>query len=232
MGLTSGTMKFHLQLPSGRFSTCDSFVRKLEHPSGPVFILDQVFERSFVESLYAVLANLPYVANEYDSDAGPRIRHLKCELPAEALMTGAVQDKELLSRLPNGKGAMHLSAVARITQQALEELYPNYAELQIGRIHVNSVPYGDMLSTHEDGWPGASLTGLYFANANWHSGFQGELILCNPLGESMYAVEPRPGRFVLFPGEIPHRAGAPSRISYDHRLSLAHKFRAVRQTAA
>ena len=222
-------MKFELQLPTGTFTTRDSFVRKLEHPSGPVYILDQVFDPSFVESLYAVLANVQLLADEYDSDAGPRIRHLKCEFPAEALIAGETRNEQLLARLPKGKGATHLSAVARITLHALEKLYPNYSDLKIGRIHVNSVPHGDMLSTHEDGWPGASLTGLYFANANWHSGFQGELILCDPLGESMYAIEPRPGRFVLFPGEIPHRAGAPSRICFDHRLSLAHKFRAVRE---
>lgn len=221
-------MKFELQLPTGTYTSREAFVRRLEHPHGPVYILDQVFETTFVDSLYAVLANIPFVANEYDSEASRNIPHLKCELPAEPLMSGAVDDRKLLAVLPKGKGGQHLSAVARVTAQALERLYPDYSELRIGRIHVNSVPYGDLLSTHEDGWPGASLTGLYFANAEWHAAWQGELILCDPLGESLYAIEPRPGRFVLFPGEVPHRAGAPSRACFVHRLSLAHKFRASR----
>jgi hypothetical protein len=55
------------------------------------------------------------------------------------------------------------------------------------------------------------------------------LIICDPLGESLYAIEPRPGRMVLFPGEIPHRAGAPSRACYTHRLTIGHKFRAARK---
>ncbi len=223
-------MKFQLQLPTGAFTTRDAFVRTLDHPYGAIHVLDQLFEPGFVKSLYAVLANVAYVANEYDSDAGPRIRHLKCEFPAEPLVSGAVDDEGLLSVLPRRKGATHLSAVARVTQQALERLYPDYTELQIGRIHVNSVPHGDLLATHEDGWPGASLTALYFANARWDAGWQGELILCDPLGESLYAIDPRPGRLVLFPGEVPHRGGAPSRACYEHRLSLAHKFRAKRKT--
>jgi hypothetical protein len=221
-------MKFQIELPTGSFTTCDAFVRTLQHPFGTIHILDQLFERSFVRSLNNVLASLPYVASEYDSDAGPRIRHLNCELPAGPLITGSVEDAGLLSRLPKGKGAPHLSAVARITAQALGLLYPDYSQIELSRVHVNSIPHGDIQNTHEDGWPGVSLTALYFANAGWQSTWQGELILCDPLGESLYAIDSRPGRLVLFPGETPHRGGAPSRVCFEHRLSLAHKFRAVR----
>jgi len=221
-------MKFQIDLPSGSFTTRDAYVRTLPHAFGSIHILDQLFEPSFVRSLNAVLANLAYTASEYDSDAGPRIRHLKCELPAGPLLTGAVQEPALLSLLPKGKGAPHLSAVARVTAQALERCYPEYTDIEVGRIHVNSIPHGDMQSTHEDGWPGTSLTALYFVNADWQASWQGELILCDPLGESQYAIDPRPGRLILFPGEVPHRGGAPSRVCYEHRLSLAHKFRAKR----
>lgn len=222
-------MKFQLDLPTGTFTTRDSIVRKLPHPHGTIHIFDQLFDTSFVRSLNAVLANLAYVASEYDSDAGPKIRHLKCELPARALVSGDLEDENLLSLLPKRKGAPHLSAVARVTAQALEQCYPDYSDIEIGRIHVNSIPHGDMQNIHEDGWPGTSLTALYFVNADWQATWQGELILCDPLGESMYAIDPRPGRLVLFPGEIPHRGGAPSRVCYEHRLSLAHKFRAKRK---
>jgi hypothetical protein len=226
---TADTMKFQLELPTGTFSTGDAFVRTLDHAYGSIHILDQLFDVPFVRSLNNVLANLAYVASEYDSDAGPRIRHLKCELPAQPLMAGDIDDEGLVSLLPKGKGAPHLSAVARVTAQALEQCYPDYSNIEIGRIHVNSIPHGDMQNTHEDGWPGTSLTALYFVNPDWQATWQGELILCDPLGESQYAIDPRPGRLVLFPGEIPHRGGAPSRVCYEHRLSLAHKFRATRK---
>jgi hypothetical protein len=229
MGLRG--MKFQLQLPSGSYTTQDGAVRKLDHPFGPIHIIDQLFESSFVESLHAVASKIPFTASDYDTEANRDTLHLKCELPVGPLMSGAVDNKELLALLPKGKGALHLSAVARITAQALEELYPDYSSISIGRIHVNCLPYGDLLRTHEDGWPGAALTGLYFANASWHTDWQGELIICDPLRESLYAIEPRPGRIVLFPGETPHRAGAPSRACYAHRLTVAHKFLATRRTS-
>lgn len=221
-------MKFQIELPTGSFTTRDAYVRTLPHPYGTIHILDQLFDTSFVRSLNNVLACLPYVASEYDSDAGPRIRHLNCELPANALVTGNIEDKALLAKLPKGRGAAHLSAVARIAGQAVETCYPDYFELELNRAHVNSIPHGDIQNIHEDGWPGTSLTALYFVNAGWQATWQGELILCDPLGESMYAIDPRPGRLVLFPGETPHRGGAPSRVCFEHRLSLALKFRAKR----
>ena len=224
-------MKFEIELPTGSFTTRDAFVKTLPHPYGTVHILDQLFERSFVSSLNNVLACLPYVASEYDSDAGPRIRHLNCELPAQPLVEGLIEDANLLSKLPKGKGAPHLSAVARVAVQATESLYPDYEEIVLSRAHVNSIPHGDIQNTHEDGWPGVSLTALYFVNAGWQATWQGELILCDPLGESLYAIDPRPGRLVLFPGETPHRGGAPSRVCFEHRLSLALKFRAKKSSA-
>lgn len=222
-------MKFELNLPTGVYTSQDAFIRPLDHPYGPIYIVDQVFEQSFVDSLHAVLKQMAFVANEYDSDANRDVLHLKCELPAKVLLAGEVQDPGLLALLPKQKGATHLSAVARITEQALQKLYPGYTGIEIGRIHVNSIPHGDILYVHEDGWPGASLTGLYFSNSTWQPEWNGELILCDPMGESLYAIEPRPGRFVLFPGEIPHRGGAPSRACYAHRLTIGHKFRAQKQ---
>lgn len=222
-------MKFQIQTSNGIYTTQNGFVRTLDHESGAIHIIDQLFEKSFVDSLYAVASRLSYIASDYDTEASSHILHMKCELPAKSLMAGEVQDQELLALLPKAMGASHLSAVARITAQALERLYPEHDDVNIGRIHVNCLPYGDLLGTHQDGWPGASLTGLYFANADWEPTWQGELILCNPLGESLYAVEPRPGRIVLFPGDIPHRAGAPSRACYAHRLTIGHKFRAVKK---
>jgi len=53
--------------------------------------------------------------------------------------------------------------------------------------------------------------------------------MCDARGESLYAIEPKPGRIVLFPGEIPHRAGCPSRACFVHRLTIGHKFRAVKR---
>ncbi|MGH8036061.1 MAG: 2OG-Fe(II) oxygenase, partial [Lysobacterales bacterium] len=221
-------MKFQIETPAGLYTTPEGTARTLPHEWGPIYIIDHLFESSFVEGLAAVLSRLPFIASDYDTDETRHILHLKCELPAKTLMEVNLRDEALLALLPKAMGASHLSAVARITAAALAKFYPAYAGIEIGRIHVNCLPYGDLLNNHQDGLPGASLTGLYFGNAKWQADWQGELIMCDPGGESLYAIEPKPGRMVLFPGEIPHRAGAPSRACYAHRLSIGHKFRAVK----
>jgi len=222
-------MKFQIETPVGIYTTPEGKVKMLAHPWGPIHIIDGLFEPQFVEGLGAVLARLPFTASDYDTEQSSHILHLKCELPAATLMAAMLNDQALLGLLPKSKGASHLSAVARIIAAALERTYPGYSRIEIARIHVNCLPYGDLLTTHEDGEPGAALTGLYFGNAEWRSEWQGELIMCDPDGESLYAILPKPGRIVLFPGEIPHRAGAPSRACYTHRLTIGHKFRAEKR---
>ena len=222
-------MKFEVLLSSGPYSTRDGAVRVLDHDLGPIHIIDRLFEDQFVVGLHAVLKRLAYIANDVDTEETNYIRHMKCELPALALMNGEIRNKDLLAMLPKQIGAGALSMLARVTDQALKALYPGYTDISINRIHVNCLPYGDLLNVHQDGEENLSLTGLYFANAEWQASWQGELILCDAKGESLYAIEPTPGRVVLFPGEIPHRAGAPSRACYAHRFSVGHKFDAARQ---
>lgn len=222
-------MKIQIETPAGIYTTPEGQVRKLEHECGPIHVIDQLFENIFVEGLGAVLAHLRYTASDYDTEESRHILHMKCELPAAALMAARLKDEKLLGLLPKAMGASHLSGVARIIAAALAELYPAYSDIEIDRIHVNCLPYGDLLSTHQDGPSGAALTGLYFANPQWQTDWHGELIICDAGGESRYAIQPKPGRVVLFPGEIPHRAGAPSRACYAHRLTVSHKFRAARR---
>jgi len=224
-------MKVQIETPAGTYTTPDGLVRKLEHECGSIHIIDHMLEAGFVQGLGAVLARLPFTASDYDTDESRHILHMKCELPAATLMEANLKDQSLLNLLPKSMGASHLSGVARIIAAALAECYPSYTNIEIARIHVNCLPYGDLLTTHDDGAPGASLTGLYFGNAEWQANWQGELIMCDRSGESLYAIMPKPGRIVLFPGEIPHRAGAPSRACYTHRLTIGHKFRAVKRDA-
>ena len=222
-------MRFELQLSAGPWSTRDGFVRVLPHEMGSIYIIDQLFEPDFVKGLHAVCKRLAYIANDIDTEAYKHIRHWKCELPAQTLMEGDIKNRNLLDILPKQIGAGALSMVARIINAAMNECYTGYKEISINRVHVNCLPYGDLLNTHQDGEVDLTLTGLYFANAEWQASWHGELVLSDVLGESLYAIEPRPGRIVLFPGEIPHRAGVPSRACYEHRFSIGHKFDAVRQ---
>ena len=211
-------MQIAVQTTHGPFTSESASLRTLPHPQGEIHILDQLFTPEFVKSLWANLAALPYIANDYDNEETRHILHLKCELPAQELLSGGASGLALNSP--------KLSAVAAVVFAALKRLYPDYQEIAVRRIHVNCIPYGDILSNHVDGEAQSSLTGIYFANAQWLQEWGGELIICDAQGESLYAIEARPGRVALFPGDILHRAGAPNRLCHAHRLTIGHKFRA------
>lgn len=166
-------MKIHIDTPAGMYTTPEGSVRKLEHEFGPIYVIDEMFEAPFVKGLGAVLARLPFTASDYDTEESRHILHMKCELPAAALIAADLQNEALLGLLPKAMGASHLSGVARIIAGALAKCYPDYSNIEINRIHVNCLPYGDLLTTHQDGSPGASLTGLYFGNPEWQTSWQG-----------------------------------------------------------
>jgi hypothetical protein len=84
--------------------------------------------------------------------------------------------------------------------------------------------YGDHATPHRDR-PELSVTALYFVNERWDPSFMGEFVLYDRDGEAHSVIAPRPGRIVLFRGEIIHRAGIPSRLAFERRLSLAIQHR-------
>lgn len=93
---------------------------------------------------------------------------------------------------------------------------------RVERVYANLGLFGDHHHTHTDGdcW-----TVLFFANPHWHADWGGELLLYEDDAESMaVAVAPRPGRAVIFDGDLPHRAGVPSKYCPEARLTVAVKF--------
>ena len=107
--------------------------------------------------------------------------------------------------------------MARTLMRALE-----LDSSRLERVYANLGLFGDHHHTHTDGdcW-----TVLFFANAHWNADWGGELLLYEDDAESMaVAVAPRPGRAVIFDGDLPHRAGVPSKYCPEARLTVAVKF--------
>jgi len=93
-------MKIHIDTPAGMYTTPEGSVRKLEHEFGPIYVIDEMFEAPFVKGLGAVLARLPFTASDYDTEESRHILHMKCELPAAALIAADLQNEALLGLLP------------------------------------------------------------------------------------------------------------------------------------
>ena len=66
------------------------------------------------------------------------------------------------------------------------------------------------------------MTFLYYPNLEWNLTWEGNLFFCDK-DQIFKTVVYKPNRAVLFPGNIIHYAGAPSRFYDGLRISLAYK---------
>lgn len=92
----------------------------------------------------------------------------------------------------------------------------------LARAYVNLNLHGDHQFAHRDG---VEWTALMFVCSQWQPDWGGVFQIYPDDGSSglSIAIEPRPGRLVLFDGELLHRGGAPSRRFDGPRMSLAVK---------
>lgn len=93
------------------------------------------------------------------------------------------------------------------------------------RAYVNVASFGDMLFTHTDCLEDQhDLTALWYMCERWDVEWGGETIFFDGAGEVACAVQPRPGRLVVFDGAIRHVGRPPNRICYTPRYTFAIKF--------
>lgn len=170
----------------------------------PIYIVDGLFAPDLVRVLHEMLQKLEYSLSDYDTIETRKQLHWKHEFTHESLQA-----------LPL------LRAWCDTIVSRTKELFPS-RKVFLSRVHCNNQPYGDLQRPHVDIPDG--VTALYFANAEWEGDWQGELIFFDRNEEPFHAVAPKPGRVVIFSGDIRHRGGVPSRACFEPRLSVAFKF--------
>jgi SM-20-related protein len=121
----------------------------------------------------------------------------------------------------SGRELSDLGIVDTIVDQV--NSYFDTTELLPYRVYANFSTHGEMFYGHVDSGPGG-LTAIYYANMEWDRAWHGETVFYNSQGEPLHVVAPKPGRLVIFHGDIPHRASSPSRECYEPRLNIAFKF--------
>jgi len=119
------------------------------------------------------------------------------------------------------------SFIGRKARAILNQLYKWADNYTIYRSYINLCSYGDVEYPHYDCNPDAEdLTLLYYVNNTWNYKYGGETMFYSDK-DSRLAVIPKPGRVVIFPGNIEHMGTIPTRICKIPRLSLALKFRKI-----
>lgn len=97
-------------------------------------------------------------------------------------------------------------------------------EIKCYNVFCNASTYGNQSFIHSDSYDKTNISVLYYVNSNWKSEWGGETIFFDKNQEARIAIGFKPGRFIVFDAEAIHRAGVPSRICPEVRLTLSIRF--------
>ena len=159
---------------------------------------------------------LPNVAQYVQALAGAAFTRTEVARPETAEYKHWVTEVklEVLARQP----------ILGITQDAVRGFTGTGESYRPYRAYTNVATYGDMLFSHTDCQPGAQeLTALWYLCERWDLEWGGETLFFDAAAEVAGAVLPKPGRLVVFEGEIRHVGRAPNRICYAPRYTFAIK---------
>ena len=105
-----------------------------------------------------------------------------------------------------------------------ETCFPQYC-FWLHKVICNIGLYGDCAHVHRDFEVGHNcVTSLLYANESWKRDWGGESIFYNYVGDAVVAVNPVPGRVVIFDSAIEHRTGLVQRECYEPRFVIAYQF--------
>jgi Rps23 Pro-64 3,4-dihydroxylase Tpa1-like proline 4-hydroxylase len=94
----------------------------------------------------------------------------------------------------------------------------------LNRAYINLSSYGDVEFPHYDcDLDKEDITILYYINKEWNYKWGGETLFYEG-NDTKYAILPKPGRFVIFQGNVEHCGTVATKICKEPRLTLALKF--------
>jgi len=91
-------------------------------------------------------------------------------------------------------------------------------------VFCNASSFGDMSFIHHDSTKSNRISTLYYANDTWEPEWGGETVFFDNTRDASIAVGVRPGRLIVFSGQLLHRAGIPTRICPEVRLTMSIRF--------
>ena len=178
-------------------------------------VIDNLFDELFIQEISRRVSNIPVSPNNVAGE-----RTYPYGLKGSSLIFG--------STLFDRKSVNHINVLepaAKIFFPILEKI-ENHLETKFycKSIFLNVQCIGQDGAEHADSENKDDLTILQFTTANWKSDCGGEFELCNPKEVYDYV----PGRIIVVPSHIPHRALAPTdssliRTSIAYRVKPLHK---------
>ena len=168
-----------------------------------IAVYDRLLPAAALSGLYGVVSRAGYTRSEIARPDTAEYKHWATEIsvPALASMPFTAPTLRALQDFTGGVG------------------YRPY------RSYVNVAHYGDALFSHVDCLPGAGeITALWYVCEQWDHEWGGETVFFDSSNDARALVTPRPGRLVLFDGDLLHVGRPPNRNCYRPRYTLAIKF--------
>lgn len=183
--------------------TSSAPVREHQIEGKKVLVFDDLASASVIREMTRALDNSAFTCNEIARPDTAQHRHWAHNMPLEAAR-----------QLP-----LH-----QLTLEATRWMEHPVSGFALYRAYTNCVQYGDHLYTHTDCLPDAGeLTALWFICERWDVEWGGETLFYNRDMDAVAVVSPRPGRMVLFDGEITHCGTPPNRMCLMPRYTYAMK---------
>lgn len=167
-----------------------------------IYVINDILPNAMIEEFYNYVVKLPFLKQERDNDE---------------------DDHPSFSMDFKPKVFELKSPMAKVARDIISYFYPD-KDYILFRAAVNLMTRGDMEIPHYDCLPHRDdVTLLYYINREWDYTWGGETLFYNN-ADTEFAILPQPGRFVLFPGIVEHKAGIPSGICKGVRYTLALKY--------
>lgn len=168
-----------------------------------VYIVDDVLTQTEVESFYKFASSLSYARTEKSNHADQFPKYV-VNFDTEKFEKNTFLGKK--------------------SKELLNQFVKDSEDYKLFRAYINLSLYGDVEFPHRDcPKDRGDITILYYINEYWEKNYDGETIFYAE-GDSQFCVLPKPGRFVVFNGDIEHKGGLPSRICKTPRYTLAVKY--------
>jgi hypothetical protein len=119
----------------------------------------------------------------------------------------------------------HIKKLFLCTENILKKLNIN-SFLKEKKVYASGYPYGTVHAIHSDYKnKNSGITLMYYLNDQWSVENSGETVFYdNSLYDIVKSIIPKPGRAIVFDGNIPHEARSSSRNVSDMRMVITFKY--------
>ena len=173
--------------------------------STEVFVVDGLFSESILKRLHLQLQVAGYSLCSATSNASTEWNETMTELDVEDFVS---------------------DEFGRILVSEVNALNIDRRHLNASKVLVNSIRSGDVSFVHKDSDKDSEYSVLVYVNPLWEEDWAGETIFYDTQSEPVTAVSFRPGRVVIFPSKVLHRAGIQMSTCQDFRYTLSIRMHA------